>query len=99
MKSAVRHARELRFSAGGIRLKSLWPFQDRLFKRRAKYLVVELNVDGQLVREVERSSGGGDIHFIGRCGELPTVSELIDAVEGLRLGRPLESREWERRAW
>jgi 2-oxoglutarate ferredoxin oxidoreductase subunit alpha len=83
---------------GHIRLKSLWPFQDRLFRRKATYLVVELNTEGQLVREVERAARS-PVHFIGRCGELPGAAELAEALDGLHKGLPPASRRWEREAW
>ncbi|MDR1732447.1 MAG: 2-oxoacid:acceptor oxidoreductase subunit alpha [Synergistaceae bacterium] len=99
MASAVKKARSLGLKVGGIRLKSLWPFQDRLFARRAVYLTVELNLDGQLVREVQRAAGGSAVHFIGRCGELPTAAELVEAVIGLSEGCFPAPKLWERWAW
>ncbi|MDR3165112.1 MAG: 2-oxoacid:acceptor oxidoreductase subunit alpha [Synergistaceae bacterium] len=96
--SAVKRAREAGMSVGCIRLKSLWPFQDKLFERRAVYLAVELNVDGQLVREVARASRG-EVHFLGKCGELPRVSELIEAVDCLCDGCELKSKKWETVVW
>ncbi|MDR2614407.1 MAG: 2-oxoglutarate ferredoxin oxidoreductase subunit alpha [Candidatus Accumulibacter sp.] len=97
---AARMACERGLAVGHIRLKSLWPFQDRLFARQATYLVIELNTDGQLVREVQRAAGAGStVHFIGKCGELPEAAELIEAVEDLRRGIPPASRRWQREAW
>ncbi|GHV81036.1 2-oxoglutarate ferredoxin oxidoreductase subunit alpha [Spirochaetia bacterium] len=80
VQSAVKKARERGLPVGYIRLRSLWPFQDALFSRQAEYLVVELNTDGQLVREVERAAGH-KAHFIGKCGELPTAAELAEAMD------------------
>jgi 2-oxoglutarate ferredoxin oxidoreductase subunit alpha len=95
---AARQARERGLSVGHIRLKSLWPFQDHLFRRKATYLVVELNTEGQLVREVQRASRG-PVHFIGKCGELPNAQELAEALEDLCKGIAPASRRWEREAW
>ena len=99
MSSAVRKARSLGLRVGGIRLKSLWPFQDQLFARRAVYLTVELNLDGQLVKEVQRAAQGSSVHFIGKCGELPTTAELVEAMNDLSEGRFLVPKLWERWAW
>jgi 2-oxoglutarate ferredoxin oxidoreductase subunit alpha len=96
--SAVKEARKEGCSVGCIRLQSLWPFQDHLFSRGAVYLAVELNAEGQLVREVERASHG-KAHFFGTCGELPSVAALVDAVRGLGQGRPPEPARWEREVW
>lgn len=95
---AVREARAGGRRVGHIRLKSLWPFQDALFRRDTTYLVVELNTEGQLVREVQRASGAR-AHFIGKCGELPGVGELIEAIDGLLEGKAPAPRRWEREAW
>jgi 2-oxoglutarate ferredoxin oxidoreductase subunit alpha len=97
--SAVKLARESGRSVGCIRLESLWPFQDKLFERQAVYLAVELNVDGQLVREVARASRGSEVHFLGKCGELPRVSELIEAIDSILSGQELKSKKWETVAW
>jgi 2-oxoglutarate ferredoxin oxidoreductase subunit alpha len=100
VKSAVAAARERGLSVGGLRLVTLWPFPDELFRRRARYLTVELNWDGQLVREVERAAGpGSSVHFIGRCGELPAVTELVDAAATLLGGGALRRRGWNLEAW
>jgi 2-oxoglutarate ferredoxin oxidoreductase subunit alpha len=96
--SAVKEARRQGCSVGCIRLKSLWPFQDHLFSRKAIYLAVELNADGQLVREIERAAHG-EAHFLGKCGELPTVAELMEAIHRLEKGQPPEAKPWEREAW
>ena len=100
VKSAVKAAREQGLKVGGIRLVSIWPFPDEAFSRNAKYLSVELNYDGQLVREVQRSAQkGSEVHFLGRCGELPKVAELVEAARTLIQNRPLESIKWQREAW
>ncbi|MFH1486158.1 MAG: 2-oxoglutarate ferredoxin oxidoreductase subunit alpha, partial [Chloroflexota bacterium] len=78
----------------------LWPFADELFKHATKYLSVELNYDGQLVREVQRAvSKGSQVHFYGKCGELPTVAELLAVIEDLLAGRPIHASNWKWEAW
>jgi 2-oxoglutarate ferredoxin oxidoreductase subunit alpha len=100
VKSAVQAAREQGLKVGGIRLVSIWPFPDEVFHRSAKYLSVELNYDGQLVREVQRAvPKGSEVHFLGRCGELPKVLELVEAARTLINGQPLKAIKWEREAW
>jgi 2-oxoglutarate ferredoxin oxidoreductase subunit alpha len=99
-RSAVDAARLAGHKVGAIRLVSLWPFQDALFARPAKYISVELNWDGQLVREVERAAGDGSkIHFVGKCGELPSVRELLGVIEAVANDRPLARQGWELEAW
>jgi len=100
IKSAVDAARLAGYKVGAIRPISLWPFQDALFARPAKYISVELNWDGQLVREVKRAAGAGSqIHFAGKCGELPSVRELLELIEAVANDRPLARRGWELEAW
>ncbi len=100
--SAVKEARRRGIKAGAIRLKSLWPFQDKLFENRngAKYLVAELNFEGQLVREVQRAAQSiNDVHFYGKCGELPSVDELIGAVRAVLAGDKPEAVQFVSEAW
>ncbi|MFZ4859060.1 MAG: 2-oxoglutarate ferredoxin oxidoreductase subunit alpha [Desulfuromonadaceae bacterium] len=100
VQSAVRAARRDGLPVGGIRPITLWPFQDHLFKRRAKYLVVELNWDGQLVREVQRAAvDGSQVHFWGRCGELPTSGELLEDIKALLKHEPLVRDGWRTEKW
>jgi len=98
--SAVDAARARGLKVGALRLVSLWPFNDGLFKRKAKYLVVELNWDGQLVQEVKRAAASGSsTHFFGKCGELPSGDELAGAIDSIAAGRPLTRNAWESEAW
>jgi len=100
VKTAVKKAREKGWKIGMIRPISLWPFPDELFQARATYLSVELNYDGQMVREIQRTVPSDcEVHFFGKCGELPTVTELHQVFEKLLKGEPLERREWEMEAW
>jgi 2-oxoglutarate ferredoxin oxidoreductase subunit alpha len=101
VKSAVREARRQGLRVGALRLLTLWPFPDEIFQRQRgkKYLVVELNYDGQLVREVQRAADG-EAHFLGRCGELPGVAELVEAARSLSAGRALTvSDRFAKEAW
>jgi 2-oxoglutarate ferredoxin oxidoreductase subunit alpha len=100
VKSAVKKAREKGLKIGMIRPVSLWPFPDEAFQKKAIYLSVELDYDGQMVREVQRAaSAGSDIHFFGKCGELPTVAELHETFDKLLKGEPITRIGWEREAW
>jgi 2-oxoglutarate ferredoxin oxidoreductase subunit alpha len=100
VKTAVKRAHERGQRIGMIRPISLWPFPEELFKSRATYLSVELNYDGQMVREIQRAAPrGSEVHFFGKCGELPTVAELQDVFDKLLKGEPLQRRGWETEAW
>jgi len=100
VKTAVKKARENGRKIGMIRPISLWPFPEELFQRRATYLSVELNYDGQMVREVQRAVPcDSTVHFFGKCGELPTVAELQEIFDRLLEGKSLERHEWQTEAW
>ena len=100
VKTAVKKAREKGLKIGMIRPISLWPFPDELFQAKATYLSVELNYDGQMVREIQRAvSSDCDVRFYGKCGELPTVAELHQVFDKLLNGEPLERHAWEMEAW
>src|SRR5919106_2496533 len=84
VKTAVLEARRRGVRAGMIRLITLWPFPDELFERDVRYLVCELNYDGQLVREVMRAvPDKSKVHFMGKSAELHTVTELVQALDGV----------------
>jgi 2-oxoglutarate ferredoxin oxidoreductase subunit alpha len=100
VKTAVKKAREKGLKIGMIRPISLWPFPDEAFSRKAKYLSVELDYDGQMVREVQRAvPKDSEVHFFGKCGELPTVVELHETFDKLLNGESLSRKGWEREAW
>jgi len=100
VKTAVKKAREKGLKIGMIRPISLWPFPDELFKKKSTYLSVELVYDGQMVREVERAAPcDSDIHFFGKCGELPTVAELHEIFGKLLKNEPLKPEGWEKEVW
>lgn len=100
VRTAVTKARAEGLSVGAIRLVSLWPFPDELFHASATYLSVELNYDGQLVREVQRAAPkDSQVHFLGKCGELPRVSELLEVFRTLAEGKAPARVGWELEAW
>jgi 2-oxoglutarate ferredoxin oxidoreductase subunit alpha len=100
LKTAVKKARAKGQKIGMIRPISLWPFPDEVFTHKAAYLSVELDYDGQMVREVQRATPRGSaIHFFGKCGELPTVAELHETFDKLLNGESLSRIGWEREAW
>jgi len=100
VKTAVKKARQKGLKIGMIRPISLWPFPDELFKQKAIYLSVELDYDGQMVREVQRAApSDSEIHFLGKCGELPTVAELHELFDKLLKGEPLTSDGWDKEVW
>jgi 2-oxoglutarate ferredoxin oxidoreductase subunit alpha len=84
VKSAVLAARARGVRAGFLRLITLWPFPDELFERDTRYVVCEMNYDGQLVREVLRAAPDKHkVNFMGKSAELHTVAEVTAALEGL----------------
>ena len=98
--TAVKKARNEGMKVGALRLINLWPFPDEHFNIKTKYLTVELNWDGQLVREVQRAvSSDSEVHFMGTCGDLPTVPDLIETFNKILKGQPLQRRGWEVEAW
>jgi 2-oxoglutarate ferredoxin oxidoreductase subunit alpha len=77
VKTGVLEARRRGVKAGFVRLITLWPFLDELFERDCRYVVCELNYDGQLVREVMRAAPSKkNVHFMGKSAELHTVGEV-----------------------
>lgn len=100
VNTAVARARSQGLKVGALRLINLWPFPDDLFKAKTKYLVVELNWDGQLVREVQRAvPKDSKVHFLGICGDLPVMQDLIGTFEKILKNEPLSRRGWELEAW
>lgn len=100
VNTAVGRARSQGMKVGSLRLINLWPFPDEHFTRKAKYLAVELNWDGQLVREVKRAvRHDSQVHFLGICGDLPTNQDLLETFDKLLKDQPLERKGWEWEAW
>ena len=100
VNTAVKKARESGLKVGSLRLINLWPFPEEHFTAKAKYLAVELNWDGQLVREVQRVVPcDSEVHFLGTCGDLPTVTNLMETFSKILKGQPLERKGWIQEAW
>ena len=98
--TAVARARSRGQKIGSLRLINLWPFPDELFSRKATYLAVELNWDGQLVREVQRAAPkDSQVHFLGTCGDLPTQADLEESFDKLLTNQPLTRKGWILEAW
>ena len=84
VRTGVLEARRRGIRAGFVRPITLWPFQDELFERECRYVVCELNYDGQLVREVARAAPDKrKVHFMGKSAELHTVAEVVAALAGV----------------
>jgi len=100
VNTAVERARNQGLKVGALRLINLWPFSDEHFSRRTKYLAVELNWDGQLVREVQRAAPkDAEVHFLGTCGDLPTIPDLLETFEKILRNQPLARKGWVLEAW
>jgi 2-oxoglutarate ferredoxin oxidoreductase subunit alpha len=100
VNTAVNRARQQGLKVGALRLINLWPFPEEHFDRSTNYLVVELNWDGQLVREVQRAvPKDSQVHFLGSCGDLPTLPGLIEAFEKILKNEPLTRKGWELEEW
>jgi len=84
---AVQTAQANGYKVGLIRLKTLWPFTERIFselpKTVKKILVPEMN-QGQLVREVERFSHCDVIPYNKTNGTIITASEIIGKINEIR---------------
>jgi 2-oxoglutarate ferredoxin oxidoreductase subunit alpha len=79
---AARRAREAGIKMGFLRPIIMWPFPDEpIFKvasKVKKILVVELNRDGQLSREVARASKGrAEVYHLGSGGVEPHLPDVV----------------------
>jgi len=85
VKGAVREARDAGIKAGMVRLKTVWPFPEKIVRDLAKQvkrlIVVELNY-GQIVHEVERFTDSLPVELLAK----PT-SEPIHPIEILEVIR------------
>ena len=100
VNTAVSKARQQGLKVGALRLINIWPFPDEHFTMKTKYLTVELNWDGELVREVQRAAPkDSEVHFLGTCGDLPTTQDLIETFEKLLKNEPLQRKGWILEAW
>jgi len=68
-------------------------------KANAKYLVVELNWDGQLVRRCNGLRPRIRKFTSGICGDLPTQADLLGTFDKILKNEPLARRGWELEAW
>jgi hypothetical protein len=39
------------------------------------------------------------VHFLGKCGELPTGAELQDAIDAILKEQPRHTQSWKLEAW
>ncbi|MEJ2183828.1 MAG: 2-oxoglutarate ferredoxin oxidoreductase subunit alpha [Nitrospirota bacterium] len=100
VNTAVKKARAEGLNVGALRLRHIWPFPDELFSTPRKYLCVELNWDGQLVREVQRAAPkDAEVHFTGICGDLPSIADLLETFTKILQGKALERQGWKMEAW
>jgi len=100
VNTAVGRARSQGMKVGSLRLINLWPFPVEHFTRKTKYLAVELNWDGQLVREIQRAAAhDSEVHFLGICGDLPTNQNLLETFDKILKNQPLKRQGWEWEAW
>ncbi|MFZ3064402.1 MAG: 2-oxoacid:acceptor oxidoreductase subunit alpha [Nitrospirota bacterium] len=80
---AVKVLREKGVKAGLLRLKTLWPFPEKvvggLSARVKKLIVLEMNL-GQIVREVERVAECEVIRFSKVNGEIITPTEIVQQI-------------------
>ncbi len=80
--AAVEMAREKDLKVGFFRPIIVWPFPDeevlKVAEKVKKILVCELNIDGQLSREVERASKGkAEVYHLGSGGVEPHLPAQI----------------------
>ena len=80
--AAVEMARAQGLKVGFFRPIIVWPFPDgevlKMAEKVKKILVCELNIDGQLVREVERASKGkAEVYHFGSGGVEPHLPSQI----------------------
>jgi 2-oxoglutarate ferredoxin oxidoreductase subunit alpha len=84
--SAVRRARKEGVKAGFLRLKTLWPFPEKVVATLAghakRIIVAEMNL-GQVALEVERVAGRERVQRLGKVnGELFHPEEVYRAIVG-----------------
>ena len=87
--AAVEMAREKGMKVGFFRPIILWPFPDQEVLRMAEkvrnILVCELNIDGQLCREIARASQGkAEVFHLGSGGVEPHLpAQILKEIERL----------------
>ena len=83
---AMRMAREKGYKVGMLRLITVWPFPDWMFRALAKrikaFVVVEMNM-GQILREVQRAAGGlvVTIGSLNAGGAVQKPEEIYDCIK------------------
>jgi 2-oxoglutarate ferredoxin oxidoreductase subunit alpha len=79
--AAVEQAREKGRKVGLLRIKSIWPFPDKIVRRWCrkvrKVIVPEMN-SGMIVREVERAARRECVGFSKTMGEVITPQEIME---------------------
>jgi len=85
VKGAVREAREKGIKVGMLRLKTVWPFPEKVIQNLAKkvkrLIVVELNY-GQIVHEVERFTNALPVELLARPSSEPIhPSEILEVIK------------------
>lgn len=84
----MRQAKERNLKLGLIRPITLWPFPEKIIRKRAeqgkKFLVVEMSA-GQMVEDVRLAvEGRSAVGFVGRSGGgTPTTEEILEAAAKL----------------
>lgn len=85
-RAAVAGARERGMKVGLLRMKTLWPFPERIFaelsERVSGIVVPEINL-GQIVREVERcAKGGAKVRAVTHAGGwVHDPARILEAIE------------------
>jgi len=88
-REAVRSARQRGRKVGLIKLFTLWPFPERIFRRLARqgkrFVIAEMNL-GQLSLELERVVGRQRLQGVHRAdGQLITPDEILEATRRRRM--------------
>lgn len=82
---AIQIARAKGCNVGFIRLKTLWPFPEKLLqdipKTVSKIIVPEMN-QGQIIREIQRFSDCQVIPYNKTDGTVITATEILDTIYG-----------------
>jgi 2-oxoglutarate ferredoxin oxidoreductase subunit alpha len=84
-RQAIKMARaRYRRKVGLVRLKTLWPFPEKLIEQVAenaqRIIVAEMNL-GQIALEVERIAGRKKVLRVGRAdGQMVTPQQILDAM-------------------
>lgn len=81
---AMKEARELGLKVGWVKMRTLFPFPDRilegLVKPGRKFMVPEMNI-GKIVNEVTRVTGAKAICLSKMGGEMHTPAEILKSIQ------------------